>query len=140
MADFFFCPDERSRRIWLKALGHCGRINPETRKRDKELRGLIDVVALPAGGSVNPEASACRILKPLAGFCASPHFAADRGTTYSKAKMPAAEPGQGFLHYLGRLRYHLRTSGTRMTVARSKAFIKKKISGHRSRQPGKLVR
>lgn len=133
MADFFFCSDENSRKIWLAALNQFGRINSHTRKSDGELRRLIDVVILPqaqAGMNQIRRASADPGLKPLKRFCSSPCFARDRGTVYNQAKMPAPEPRRGFLYYLSRLRYHLKANGARIAAARSGALIRRKISGN----------
>ncbi len=133
VADFFFCPDENSRNFWLEALNQCGRINPHTRKRGKTLRRLIDVAALPEAPATGIQARKPKNgdgLKALKCFCSSPRFARDRGTVCNRAKLPARETQHGLLHYLRRLRYHLKTNGTRMTAAHSGALIKRKISGH----------
>jgi hypothetical protein len=113
-ADFFFCPDENSRGLWLKSLDRAGRINPFTHRKDGALRRLIDVAAAAGGkpGSRGP-ASPHAPLAALESFCASPRYAADRGTGFNRAKLPVREKHGILLPGLRRLRRRLRRGGPR---------------------------
>ena len=123
-ADFFFCPTEAERGLWLERLDREGRINPRTKKQG--LRQLIDVV--PAAGKVSPREG----IEPLAGFCAAARFAPDRGTRFSRAPLPPREEHpHGLSHYLGRLRYHLKAGGPQQAASRGGALLKRKIPGNR---------
>lgn len=128
-ADFFFCPDEESRTLWLQALMRAGRVNPYTAKLDSGLRHLIDVVTVPPIAGL-PHAST--LIKPLERFCSSPRFAADRGTEYNQAKPPALDKSRsGFSYYLHRLRHYLKTRSMWRAPARNRGLIKRKFSGER---------
>jgi hypothetical protein len=71
-------------------------------------------------------------MQPLAGFLSAARFAADRGTRFSQAPLPEPDrPKRGLTHYLGRLRYHLKTGGPNQAAARGGALIKRKIPGGR---------
>ena len=116
-ADFFFCPDEKSRGLWLKSLDRAGRINPFTHRKDGALRRLIDVAAPPPAGGEQPgsrgPASPRAPLAALESFCASPRYAADRGTGFNRAKLPVREKHGFLLHGLRRLRERLHRDGPR---------------------------
>ncbi|MHB9112167.1 MAG: hypothetical protein ACYC4D_06015 [Thermoleophilia bacterium] len=117
-ADFFICQSEEERRVWLEHLQEAGRVNPHTQDGDSNLRSLIDVVR--PGDS----------FQPLLDYCAVPRFARDRGTPFSSAALPA-DPGRpgGMAHYWRRLRYLMRTGGSRAVWSRGGAVIKRRISG-----------
>ncbi|MBI5870915.1 MAG: hypothetical protein HZB44_08205 [Actinobacteria bacterium] len=117
-ADFFICQSEEERRVWLEQLHEAGRINPYTQDGDSGLRSLIDVVQ-PVDR-----------VQPLLDYCAVPRFARDRGTRCSSAALPADPGGPGGItHYWRRLRYHMRTGGSRAVWSRGGAVIKRRISG-----------
>ena len=121
-ADFFFCPDEESRRLWIRALDHAGRVNPLTHRRDAALHRLIGLAAPPAAGGAAAMAPANGgSLSPLAAlesFCAAPSYAADRGSEFNRARLPDQAASTGLMHSLRRLGQRLRRSGASGSAAR----------------------